>query len=174
MNKVMLFLIALMMVMLVAGCQQAGLTEEEVRSIVREEITNQLVTGQLKGIVGQEITKELSNISELTLSRLIIKSKDGKHFTYLDDKGLIISRDGKIVCYLTCTDDGNGTLGLKNSGDKRVVLLGGLDSEQGGGFLQLSNRYGERIFSVGSLTDSGALLIYDRYGDVKFAAPGAP
>jgi len=56
MCKLTLLIAILMIGIAFAGCQQAGLTEAEVRSIVRQEVANQLASGQLKGIVGQEVT----------------------------------------------------------------------------------------------------------------------
>jgi len=75
MRKLVLLVVLLGVAGLSIGCQ-SGLSEEEVRSIVREEVTRQLAGTQLKGIVGKEVTGQLTSIDKLTISELYIKNKD--------------------------------------------------------------------------------------------------
>lgn len=135
MRKLMLSVIILTVLVVSIGCQPSGLSEEEVRGIVREEVTRQLAT-----------------VDTLTVSELYIKNKDGK------------------VAGMLYTDaDGHGRLRFQNPDGTTIALLGsGKDSH---GLLNLVNSHGECVVIMTSLEDNGSLFIFDKYGELTFRAP---
>lgn len=191
--KKLLFVIALfIMAVPLIGCGQKGLSEEEIRSIVREEVTRQLAGTQLKGIVGKEVTGQLTSIDKLTISELYIKNKDGKivaefcggatdgylNFLNPDGNGVVfISESG-----LTITDDEqyaiaifgtiksetgavSGQLMLFNSDGERVSAL--RSTEDGNGVLSLQNSEGEYVTILGGKADgNGYLNLFNSRGEL--------
>ena len=189
MRKLVLLVVILIMGIAVAGCQQAGITEEEVRTIVREEVSNQLATGQLEGIVGQEVTKQLaniddlvgeevntqlSNIDELTLSKLYIKD-NGELLAYLGADPV----NNLPILGLYVGEEITTKLGSSVHGDGFLFLFGG-DSdgqayigETSAGFgMYLWNRFGEEIYGLDTDSDgNGNFSVRNKYGEVVFIAP---
>lgn len=145
MRKTMLLILMVFLIVAFAGCQQ-GLSEEQVRSIVKEEVTNQLSTAQFKGIIGQEISKQIAGISELTISALNLKNEDGKIVATLQNFGV---NGGQLTFF---DSDGNQVAQLNDSGlffDK-VAIFGTFKNEVGNisGFIHLLNADGEPIFNT--------------------------
>lgn len=146
MCKLVLLIVMLMMLVTFVGCQQLWLSEEQVRGIVqedvakqiasidvndivREEVASQLAGQQVKDIVGQEVAKQLAGIDILTVSRLLIKDKDGNlvaelgHFANGSAFLNLRSPDGKQITYLGLDSKGNGVLELNNSHGETVGAL---------------------------------------------------
>ncbi len=151
MHKLVLLVVILTVGIALAGCQQSGLTEEEVRSIVREEVTNQLATEQLKGIIGQEISRQISSIEKLTVSELNIINEDGK-----DAINLYTSR-------------GAGYIQLSNSDGELTTWI--FSDEDGDPHFVLVNRYGDTIIMIGASNGDGQIGVQNKYGDLIFTAP---
>jgi hypothetical protein len=173
MRKLALLVVILIMGIAFAGCQQTGLSEEDVRNIVQEEVTNQLATGQLKGIVRQEVTRQLASIDELKVSELYIKNKDGKIVAEFGG--------GSMGGYLNFINpDGDKVLFFSDSGltihrdEHMVATFGTLTFESGaiGGQLMLCNPGGKRIASLVSTEDGdGYIDIRYKDGQLAFVAP---
>ncbi len=135
MRKLMLLVVILIMGIVFAGCQQAGLTEEEVRSIVREEVT-----------------KQLGAIDELTLSELNIVNKEGEvvatFYTMLNGAGAINLRnyDGRIIATLLSDSTGNPHFELLNAYEENVIYIAA--SPMGDGYIGVTDKYGNVTFSA--------------------------
>ncbi len=174
MRKFVLLVVVLIMVIAFAGCQQSGLTEEDIRNIVQEEVAQQIATGQLKDIIGQEITKQLSNINELTLSKLYIKD-NGQTFAYLgpDQYGnkpvLDLYVGDKIAVELGSSVHGDGFLFLFSGENSGQAFIGKVAAGFG---MYFHNRFGEQIFALDTDSDgNGSFRIHNKYGEVTFVAP---
>jgi hypothetical protein len=187
-KRPILVIISFLMILIVGisftGCSQETLTEEQVRSIVREEISMQIASMHIKDIVEQEVTKQMPEINDIVSQEVTKQLPTINDYLIQVVKSQLISTDelilselyikndeGKIVGGLSSSAEGHGIFWLNTSENKRIVWLGGSDNEHGGGVFELCNRYGDTIFLTGTLTDSGHLIIQDRYGNVKFAAP---
>lgn len=183
-RKLVFLVVILGVIALSVGCQQSGLSEEEIRSIVREEVTRQLAT-----------------IDKFTVSELCIENEDGRivailsagvldgagHLTLFSAGGL---EDGKSVASLgPSLAFGSGGLTLSNADGKIVTSLGGMDdgslflrnadgeinvmigSSATGGSLHIYNASGNCIVRILSLIDDGWLVICDKDGKVTFEVP---
>jgi len=192
MRKLVLLVIVLMVVVVSAGCQQSGLSEEEVRSIVREEVTRQLAGTQVKDIVAQEVTAQLTSIDDivaqevsnqlnsldvLVVSRLLIKNEDGQYVIDIgafseEGDGYISIRNagGQYLARLGATAGGGSALTLYNYKEKEIVFLGSEELSDMG-VLVISNSYGDDAIALGAPDGDGELVIIDRYGNVVFVAP---
>ncbi len=175
MYKLALLVVMLMMAVASIGCQQGGLSEEEVRSIVQEEVARQLagtqakdivaqevttqlasvddivtqeVTSQMAGvddIVGQEVTRQIHSIDTLTLSELYIKNKDGNNVIMLGG-----SPYAGILIF--------------NSEGKRTATLS--TTSVGNGALNLYTSNEQPFASIDDIYGTASLYLYNRYGVV--------
>lgn len=155
MRKLVFLVVILAVIVLAVGCQQSGLSEEEIRGIVEEEVARQLAT-----------------MDELTVSNLFIENEDGEIVVALgslDGKGMLTvhNADSEIVVGLSSMD-GEGILTVHNTDGEIVVGLGSLDGEGG---LTINNADGEIVIMVTSSDGDGLLGLYDKYGQVTFVAP---
>ena len=97
MIRKLVFLVVLLGVTgLSVGCQ-LGLSGEEVRIIVREEVTRQLAGRQVKDIIGQEVTTQLANIDDIVGQEVTIQLSSIDELTL---SKLSIMADGKLLAYL--------------------------------------------------------------------------
>jgi len=182
MRKFMLTVVILIMTAVASiGCQQSGLSEEEVRSIVREEVASQL-----------------AGIDELTVSELHIKNEDGKIVAILgattdDGSGRLdlYNANGERIVSLWSNTYGSGGLDLYSLDGQRPFSLmscGGeavinfynsdgecvviLESLFGNGWVWVCNSHGEDVAYLAATTDGdGLLVIKDKYGQITFSAP---
>ena len=179
----------LIMGLALASCQQAGLTEDEVRNIVQEEVTRQLVsldslvkqevTGQLTNIddiigeeitsqfaglddiVTREVTKQLANVGDVVRQE-ISSEMAGVHNIVADE----VIRTVDNIDLLTVSE-----LWITSRDGNTSAILGA--DPNGRGMLALYDaetmRYIARL-GANSAGD-GAIGIMDRYGEWNFVAP---
>lgn len=95
MRKITLLMVIIAVLMAFAGCQQTGLSEAEVESIVRDEIIRQLDGAQLKTTIEQEVTVQLSNMDLLMVSRLHIVDDTGRTVASLSE----FNGEGNLILY---------------------------------------------------------------------------
>ncbi len=148
MKRFVFLAVILMIVVVSIGCQQSGLSEEEVRSIVREEVTRQL-----------------ASLDKLTVSELRIKNDDGQVIAWLgveDDEAVLSlhNPDGKRVVVLGSVGD-DGQLILYNSEGASTIWLGTLAGPGNGGKLHICNTRGEPVAMLVSGDDVGFLRLYN-------------
>jgi len=186
MRKLTLLVVIIMVLVAFAGCQQAGLSEAEVRNIIDQEVSNRLAT-----------------IDELTVSRLSIENEKGRVVAVLgtsfsDGCGSLRLYDGDAswdslpaVSLFVMPESGEGYLNLYNGAGSHMVSLGSLmdagylnlRSADGkplvtlgnlyeGGYVTIYNGEEEIVVRVGaSIMDDGRLFIHDKDGQVTFEAP---
>ena len=168
MRKLALLVVILILGIAFSGCQQVGLTEEKVRSIVQEEVANQLDGAQLKGIIGQEVTKQLNAIDILTVSELHVRDKQDKSAIMIGTGStpgiIILNSDGEHVAKLG-TYEGSGQLFLYNSGET-IAALGVSSASNGAGELQMGTSNGQPIVRITGGHGNGIAFLYNMYGNV--------
>jgi hypothetical protein len=173
MRKLVLVVVVLIMGVVFAGCQQASLTEAEVRNIVREEVTNQLATGQLKGMVGQEVTKQLANVGDVVRGEVIkqmagvndiVKQQASSQLASINNLvGNEVTRQLANVENLTLS-----TLNIKNKDGKIVAEFAGGAM---GGYLNFINLDGDRVVF---LSDSGLTIRHEGHFVAAFGTMEFP
>lgn len=142
MRRLVLLVVMVMVLVVIAGCQQPqpGLSKEEARSIVEEEVTS-----QFRDIVEQEVARQLATIDVLTVSKLYIKNEDGESVVYLGSSVL------------------GGELYIRNANGERAVTLEVLLD---GGSLAIYDTKGHENAAIWSDSEgNGALLIYAKDGE---------
>ncbi len=199
MRKLVLLVIVLMTVALSIGCQQSRLSEEEVKSIVQEEVTRQLAGELVRDVVGQELSSQVTGgrvrdiirtevTSQTATFNDAIRQEVTRQLASVDDivrqevtsqlasvdtltlsELYIKNRDGQNIIMLGASVYGDGGLIIFSRDGKAVVHLVGDD---GNGMLYVYNIYGEIVAEVeASSSGDGFLGINDRYGLVTFEAP---
>lgn len=143
-----------LVVFLGVACE-SGLSKNEVREIVRDEVKEQL-----------------DRLDELVLSSLIIRNDDGRivaHLGTVDGESTLFfhNRDGEIIVSLLSVN-GEGSLTLGNMNGEHVASLGGIYGE---GILFLADNDGNSVVSLGSVNGEGVILLKDAQGNITFGAP---
>jgi len=131
MRKLVFLLVILGVVALSVGCQQSGLSEQEDKDIVEEEVARQL-----------------ADMDDLTVSRLWIANSRGDIVGMLGvidgEVALTIDNaDGTPVVGLGCVDGEEGSLILQNADGEYVVIMGSAD---GNGDLTIRDKHGQVTF----------------------------
>ena len=176
----LVFLVAILgLVAFSVGCQ-SGLSEEEIRSIVREEVTAQL-----------------SSLDKLTVSELNIRNGYGKTAVVItattDGNGMLLINDhngeGRALLHTDARGDGNLSI-VNHYGEviasleaskysEGVLIIGNKEKKRGaylcdtyeGGLLYLTDSSGNILALLAVGSGQAALILKDIYGRTIFGAP---
>jgi len=151
MSRVSLLIVLLLGVAAIAiGCSDDGLSEEEVRQLIKDEVTNQLT--DLEATVSTEVTSQMANLN------VLISEEIAKQMVTLED-----SISGEVKTQLAGLN--HLTLSGLEIRDSNGVTVAKLDSNPDGGFLEIYNSDSKLAATlVGSTQDGSILSLNDTDG----------
>jgi len=154
MAKVALLMMTILMVAAMSiGCDDGGLSEEEVRQLIKDEVTNQMT--DLEATVSTEVTNQTANIN------VLISEEIAKQMVTLEDS---ISAEVKTklaeLNHLTLSG-----LEIRDSNGVTVAKLG---NNPEGGFLEIYNSDSKLAATlIGSTQDGSMLSLNDTDGTTQ-------
>jgi hypothetical protein len=136
MHRLALFVAMIGVLVAFAGCQQTPqLTEEQIRAIVQDELSMQL-----------------SSLDTLIVSNIYVTNEDGNIVALLSGQGedesgvLRLYNDrGGAIAWLG-SQQNHGMLGIYNAAGSYIVLLGG--ETDGDGFVHITNKGNSPVLST--------------------------
>ena len=136
------FIISLIVV--ISSCQESGLTDDEIRSLIQEEVKSQI-----------------SQIEELHTQSLSCSELN------------IFNNNGELIGLLTADEEGNASFELFDNNNKRVALFGVVEMRGNSlRFFTVSSEYEKPIFTLmNGLDGNTSIMLGDSYGTSVFWIP---